>query len=227
MKRINIFCMCMFVLVNSDAILAQQKFSGEEADKICKGATVITIGKLAKVPTFIQMGETSNYQVSDFPAITHTLLHMGEFDELKEAKKGKDYLGFVHHHYNQYYKDIQVEGVEYVMHEKNNRIITLDGFFMDSLQVPTDPKITADQARDVALKAYGDKKLKDSVSSSNLKAELCIAALNLDLKTRTMHLCYRVEIQAQNPAENEWIYVEALTGQITARKIVGAGSKQK
>jgi Zn-dependent metalloprotease len=236
------FGLMIWMVCASVPVLAQQKLSGPDADKVCSGSTLIVTGKGAKVPTFIQMGETSNYPITDFPRLTRTLLHMGEHDELKESKKGKDYLGFVHHHYRQLYNDIPVEGAEYVMHEKNARIITLDGFFIDSIQVATDPVLTAEKALDLALKACGAKKyrwenadeehklkqsLKDSSATWYPKPELCIASRNLDLLKREMHLCYRVDIQTSDPAGNEVIFVDAITGEVIGRKTIGAGAKQK
>ncbi|MFI5149950.1 MAG: hypothetical protein ACHQRM_09475 [Bacteroidia bacterium] len=233
-------CTLLVLLTIIFQVPAQIKYSGDEADKLFKGSTLIIIAKSARVPTFIQMGETSNYQISEFNTITRSLLHLGEFDELKEAKKGKDYLGFVHHHFNQYYKDIPVEGAEYVMHEKNSRIITLDGFFVDSINVNTETVLTPAQGIDAAMKACGARKYKwedpqeearlrqsrkDSAATWYPVPELCIAALNLDLKTREMHLCYRMHLSSLEPAANELVFIDARTGVLIGRKTLVAKSK--
>jgi bacillolysin len=232
----------LFIGGASITLNAQQKFSGDEADKRCKGSTLIVIGKGAKVPTFIQMGETSNHPIGEFYTLTHLLLSMSDGDDLKEAKKGKDYLGFVHHHYDQMYKGLPVEGAEYVMHEKNGRIITLDGFFVDSINVNTTATVTPKAALDIALKNCAAKKyrwedlqeeanlrktLKDSSATRFPSPELCIASRNLDLLKQEMHLCYRIDIQTSDPPGEQIFFVDAITAEMIGKKSVSTGNKQK
>ncbi len=242
-RTIQLFVfLVLFLGCTSNTLHAQQKFSGDEADKRCKGSTLIIIGKGAKVPTFVQMGETSNYPIGEFYTLTHLLLSMSDGDDLKEAKKGKDYLGFVHHHYDQMYKGLPVEGAEYVMHEKNGRIITLDGFFVDSINVNTIAAIAPKAALDMALKSCAARKyrwedlqeeanlrktLKDSSATRFPSPELCIASRNLDLLKREMHLCYRIDIQTSDPIGEQIFFVDAITAEIIGKKTIGAGNKQK
>jgi bacillolysin len=51
-----------------------------------------------------------------------------------------DNLGFVHNRYQQYYKNIKVEMGEYLTHEKERKLISANGIWLDRVNIKCNTK---------------------------------------------------------------------------------------
>jgi Zn-dependent metalloprotease len=222
-----------FTLTVTGGGLSAQRYSGKDADAICKGSTLVVIEAESKAPTMILLGEETNYQATAWKEVLKPVLGMREEDDLKEYKARKDMVGFAHHFFRQMYKGLKVQGGEYVIHEKLGRIISFSGLFIENVNVKTDPAITQAEALKIALKHVGAKqykwelpeeeakyrkKSKDSAATYYPVPELVIASRNLDLKKRDLRLCFRVEIFASDPMSHAAYFVDALLGVIIGKE---------
>ncbi len=211
------------------ADLMAQRYSGKEADAICKGSTLVVVGDQSKAPTMILLGEQTNYEATAWLTLLKPVLGMHENDAFKEYKAMKDMVGFAHHYFHQLYKGLKVEGGEYVVHEKKGRIISFSGLFLENIDMKTEPSVTAPEALKTALKHVGAKvykweipdeeaklrkKNKDSTATFYPVPELVIASRGLNLKKRELRLCYKVEISAADPLSHSAYFVDANTNVI-------------
>jgi Zn-dependent metalloprotease len=224
-------CSIGFLLSGLEA--KAQRYSGAEADKIFKGSTLVVIGEESKIPTMVLMGETTDYKSKTFSELLEPLFKFGEDEKIREYKSTKDYVGFTHHHYQQYYKNVRVEGAEYLMHEKLGRIVSVNGLLFDHISLDTKPKITAKQAVEFAQKDLKAKKYKwespaeearlrkmkkDSSATYYPEPELVIACRNMDYKKKEFHVSYKLDLYADEPMSRHWYFVDAMTGEIIAKE---------
>ncbi|HEV7230535.1 MAG TPA: hypothetical protein VGO45_04355 [Bacteroidia bacterium] len=213
------------------SFMLAQRYSGAQADSIFKGSTLVVIPQGSKIPSMILMGEQTDYKANAFPGVLQPVLKLSENEELKEYKTSKDNIGFAHHHYQQYFKNVKVEGGECIVHEKLGRIISVNGSLMENVEAPVKPKITHKEAIQLAMKHLGAKRYKwenpaeesrlrkmrkDSAATYYPSVELVIAAKDLDPKKKEWHLCYKFDVYADQPMSRHWFFVDAVNGEIVA-----------
>jgi bacillolysin len=222
------FFSVLFILPSA---LPAQRYSGTQADSIFKGSTLVVIPEGAKIPSMMLMGEQTDYKAKAFPEVLQPVLKLRENEELKEYKFSKDYIGFTHHHYQQYFKNIKVEGGEFIVHEKLGRIISINGSLLENVEAPVKAKISHKEAIQLAMKHLGAKRYKwenpleesrlrkmkkDSAATYYPAPELVIASKNLDPKKKDWHLCYKFDVYADEPMSRHWFFVDAINGEIVA-----------
>lgn len=149
----------------------------------------------------------------------------------------EDALGYKHYRYQQYYKNIKVEGGEYILHELNGRLISANGKLVRGLSIPIKPAISNSTALNLALKTFGAKKyrwqdkheeqyLKDLHNDPNATyfptPELVITRLPgqdsipgpTDFSPSNFVLAYGMDIYASVPVEGRRVYVDTRSGKI-------------
>ncbi|MEM7370688.1 MAG: M4 family metallopeptidase [Bacteroidota bacterium] len=154
---------------------------------------------------------------------------LGMNDEMVLVKSETDKLGFSHYRYQLTHKDIEVEGVEYIVHAKNGVALTANGLPFKGLDMPTTPSLLEDQALALTLSHIGAKtymwelpgdesSLKeihnDPLATHYPKGELMIADVDFDPNTLDFRLVWKFDVFAAEPMSRKWVYVNALTGEI-------------
>lgn len=150
-------------------------------------------------------------------------------DKLKLYRTDADGLGFKHYRFQQYYKGLEVDGAELLVHEKNNAVETLNGGWVRGLQLDASPNIDAATALEIALAHVGAdsynwedpgteqhlKRAKNDQSATFYpQPELVIQDPKFEQNARHYRLAYRMTIHAQEPLSIQQIYVDAKTGKI-------------
>jgi bacillolysin len=151
--------------------------------------------------------------------------------EMHIKKISPDLIGNKHYRYQQYYKNILVEGGEYIVHEKDGIAVSVNGEIAGELAVITTPVITDQQALTVALnylkadeyywqneirEKYLKAETKNSEATYFPKAELVFARIDLHDNGEAKHiLAYKFIIYISKPSnDTRAIYVDALNGSI-------------
>src|SRR5688572_19453195 len=117
MKNFSTLCLALTALFTIQSA-AQNQFTGSEAEKICPLSKSIIMSELTSLPSWIFFKENS-YVPGDFAMEEmSTALQLSEDNSCTIYRKETDVLGYVHSRYQQYYKNIKVEGGEYIVHEK-------------------------------------------------------------------------------------------------------------
>ncbi len=213
-----------------------QTFLGKEAESKIKDAKQIEYKENLSKPTFIEFNAApSNFRM----AISNPLQAMKEVlslkstDELLDYKQEKDDIGFTHTRYQQLYKNIPVEGGEYIAHQKEGVLNCINGLFFTIGNVSVTPSLTEKQALSKALEFVGAKTYKwenkEEIAQLRLAFEdpdfnydptgsLVIFPKNNTISDNAdFRLAYKFNIYAQEPESRAYIFVDAKTGEILGR----------
>ncbi|MES2616502.1 MAG: M4 family metallopeptidase [Bacteroidota bacterium] len=141
----------------------------------------------------------------------------------------KDQSGMQHYRYQQYYKQIPVEGSMMHTHYKSNKIISMNGYYYPWLDVDITPVINENQALQLAKQKFGNvefawenkneenliKRIENNPHATNFpKAELVIISKNHSQLKDDFRLAYKFNIYVSQPLERENVFVDAINGEI-------------
>lgn len=201
----------------------------------------ITIGiqaqnyRLADLGTFINGNDWlrihNNINVAPFDFFSEYQSHLGFNNKysFQLFKQFDDELGFEHFRFNQYYKGVRVEGAQYILHSLNSRVVKANGKLVENISSSTVPGISTEEAIDLckeyvnAPKYYWEDPAKeqfikvlknDPGATFYPQPELVLADEEYRKDGANYSLCWKVEIFAEGPIENEIIFVDAQNGSI-------------
>ncbi len=158
-------------------------------------------------------------------------LKLDEWDELRLVKQSNDELGYVHDHYLHYYNGVRVEYGAYRVHSKGGTIQSIGGSFKKIEKLNTTPALTSRRALEKAIVHVGAltyrwqnendetwiKEIKKDPSASFLPSgKLLICHLGPQENRPT--LAYKFAIYASDPPSADYVYVDAISGDILRRK---------
>ena len=142
----------------------------------------------------------------------------------------QDEQGCTHNHYQQYYKNIKVEGGEFFEHLCGCYVYLINGKIIEGLNFNAQPTYTEQQALAVALTNIGATKyawedpiweqgIKDDTENPNATyyptgSLVLTRAAGTTVETTNYRLTWRFEIAAINPSSQKTIYVNANTGAV-------------
>jgi len=182
-------------------------------------------------PTFVKFNTTNNVKYEkDATNVLKEFLNLGTNDEYKIINEGTDALGVNHQKFQQYYKNIKVEYGTYSVHSKNGIINSINGEFVNILQIKTKPVLSEKSALQSALnyidaeKYMWESKSNEAFAKDNEpngtfypKGELVIVKNYLTDNKEEKYLprlAYKFNIYAQKPLSRDFVYVDAENGKI-------------
>lgn len=181
-----------------------------------------------------QLGNWASYQKINQQAAKQlaqnkAALLLNEHDDLKLMATTTDELGFKHYRYQQYYKGIPIEGAVYLMHEKDEKVSLANGQLIKNLNVPTQPSLSENDARFLAIQFTGAKRyawqskvLEEELKRSNKNSDasyfpegtLTIIDSQFSPKADNYRLAFKFEVYALEPHSQNEVYVDAHDGEI-------------
>ena len=172
------------------------------------------INQIEEKNYFAVLDESTNYTTSEKNIIT-VLKQITESNEkinYKFLSSYNDNLNFTHKKYGVYYNNIEIKGMDFVIHEKNDIIALINGTFENLKDINTKPIINESSATEVAEKYYYEitKNITNKVTLQN--KEYCIISNPLQ-KVITYELAYKILVNANDPFA-KYIYVSANSGKI-------------
>ncbi|MEO6903934.1 MAG: M4 family metallopeptidase [Bacteroidia bacterium] len=209
-----------------------QVYKGENAASRIQGAELVEYSDQSAMPTFIVFSPNSNYRksVKNSATTIKELLKLRNEDQLIASQNEVDYLGYTNTRYQQYYKNIPVEGAQYLAHEKNGGLDCINGLLFNVGDVNTTPTLTEPQALQKALAHVGASKYmwEDQQEVANMRAATDDPTFNYDpkgelviypidnsfTKEENFRLAYKFNIYALEPFGRSYIYVNAASGDI-------------
>jgi len=177
--------------------------------------------------TVIKFSESSVTTADDFFATFSSKLLISSNDTFTLLKKEQDNTGYTHSRYQQHFKGVQLEGVQFLLHEKNGKLTSANGNFYSGLDLITTAGISKQEAIQKAIQFIGAEKylwdnskeeqflktIKNDVNATYYpNAELVIAPINGIYAKENFRLCYRVNIFSEIPYDNVDVYIDAQTG---------------
>ncbi len=225
--------MSLFFTFNSFA----QTFTGKDAESKIQDAQHIEYSENLSRPKFIEFKSTpSNFRmaVSNPLEAMKEILALNSNESLVSYKQENDDIGFTHTRYHQLYKNIPVEGGEYLAHQKAGVLNCINGEFYTIGDISVTPSLTEAAALSKALSFVGAKKYKwenkaeiaqlreafeDPTFNYDPKGELVIYSKNRVMSDNgDFRLAYKFNIYAELPESRANIYVDAKSGEIIGRE---------
>jgi Zn-dependent metalloprotease len=234
MKKSNLFFISLFFFYASDSI--SQILTGKEANAKIEGAKMIEYSERSNRPVFIEFADPITYSraVSDPAIVIKKLLGFTQQEDLKPYRQELDDLGFTHTRYQQYYKNVPVEGGEYIAHEKSSGLDCINGVVFKIKEMDVKPFYSDAMALNKALVYVGAKKYKwENLAEINQlreifgkpdfnydpKAELVIYPVNNEFSdAANFRLAYKFDIYAEEPESRAYVFVDAQTGEILGKQ---------
>jgi Zn-dependent metalloprotease len=116
---INVFCFSTSIGQNIKIV------KGDAANREIAGSKAIHFNANG-TPRMIEFGERLT-QTNSFINAMKSHLRIGDQSEMMLTKEEDDLLGMKHHRFQQFYKNLRVEGMEFLIHGKDNFIRSANG----------------------------------------------------------------------------------------------------
>lgn len=241
-KRHYLSLLCTGMLMFSSAF--GQTFFGQEARNIVPGTAEVEFENFTQVPTFVRFVDNYNVPFSHFERFARQNFHLDKDYGFKTWRVNKDELGYSHIKMQQTYQNIPVEYSMYIAHVQDGVIKMMNGEVYSNVKnVNVTPSISEAQALTLATKYIGASVYKWQLPTGNAKAEdipdfmqsapkgeLILVPRNGDYKKGEFRLAYKFDIYADKPLSRNYVYVDAITGDILHKSnrlhdidIVGTG----
>lgn len=238
MKNLRLLLSAALVSASTFALAQQgnstmKEFQGNAANAIFPGSKTVMINNQSRVPSFIIMRQDANIPATEIFERLRQPLKMGVNDGWKLRRSDKDKLDFTHYRYDQTYAGVRVEQGEYLVHERSGRVESVNGMWIDGIEINTTPAITEAAALNYAMVYTGatsfrwqdageEAHIKEIKNDPNAtwypKGELVIVCANNDVRKRDLHLAWKLDIYALSPASRKYIFVDAQTGAVVSVK---------
>ena len=156
---------------------------------------------------------------------------LSAFDKMIVSKTFIDDIGFTHHNYQQFYKSVPIDGESVNVHtNKNGETYAATGRILKGINVGTTPKLTAQEAINLALKFVNAKEYmwQNSFFENELKQKntnpdttyypkpLLVIKEEQGFSSGLgiFHLAYRMDIYSSSPFYSQRIFIDAHSGVI-------------
>ena len=173
--------------------------------------------------------DTFPQPISQSAELLKNLYSARKTDEFKLSeirKEIQDELGYTHQYYQQYYRNVKVEYGEVTVHsDRQGNVETIFGYFKPVGDVITEPALSEAQALKYALEHIGAEVYKWQIPEEELwikeyfnttyypAGELVITKDRLKTDSN-YRLTYRFDIYAHKPISRDYVWVDAITGEI-------------
>lgn len=150
-------------------------------------------------------------------------LGLGPDCALQVINGAKDPVGYTHYRYRQLFKGIPIENSMYIVHVKDGMITGLSGTILLNFNAAADAGTTASippsVARELSKKFVGAVTyIEKNAGASNEKIQLVWYSEGKPLQADRLRLAYKVDVYATAPLSRQYIYVDALSGDILGTK---------
>lgn len=154
-------------------------------------------------------------------------------DKMQIVQITKDDLGYTHHRYQQYYKNIRIDGGTYTIHTNRNGIsYAANGKLFIGIDINVVPGISPKQAINEALKyvnaneymwqsEFMEKELKEKTGKADTSyyptpelviREIINRTLDENVPQKQYFLAYRLDINSISPFYSQRIFIDANSG---------------
>ena len=177
----------------------------------------------------IKFNENSKTKALDFFQEFTKKMEIRNDDTFSLIKSEVDEIGFTHYRYQQNYKNLPLDGVQFLLHEKNGKLVSANGNFYSGISIITTPSISIQDAIQKAIEFVGAekylwnnkeeedflKKEKNDINATYYpKAVLVVSPLGGVYSKDNFKLCYKINIFSELPYDNVDVYVDAQTGKL-------------
>lgn len=214
-----IICSCSLYASELKGISAQEKI---------KDAQRIITNENSTVPSLVELRNGIRIPIEKFEAWAHQNLNLSNDYGFKLLSTESDKLGMKHFRYEQTYKGFAVAGTMYIVHTKENTIVSMNGTLFNKITI-SNATLDEQSALKSALnftkaEKYRwqipglEKQLQQQSNNPNAtyfpKGELKLAPLNGKLIDGNFRLTYCFDIYAETPLSRNYVFVDANNGEV-------------
>lgn len=176
---------------------------------------------------WIKFKENANIRAETMFSEYKSAFGLSDDDEMVNYKTDKDDLGFTQNHFQQYYKNIPIDGESVTVHtQKNGITYAANGNILTGINLDIIPVLSPPQAIDFALKKINSQEYrwqsefwKNEIKERTAKPdasyfpipELVIKEIKNGIY-RQYFLAYRMDIYSSSPNYSQRIFIDANTG---------------
>ena len=228
MKKVLYSLFCAFALYACTSVYGSQNFYGAQATQVVNGAKQICTSDYSSIPDLIIFEESKQPDFGSPELWLRLTFGMDKEYGLKTLSVEPDQIGFTHYRYQQTLNGHPVDGSMWLMHVKNNKVVSMNGLLFNNIKQKSLPAISETDAFSRALafvnassykwqNAEEENALKQVLNDPNAtyfpKGELMFAR---DSKKQNFNyrLAYRFDIYANEPMSRQYIFVDAGNGEI-------------
>lgn len=213
----------LFLLLASSAF-AQQAVVNSKLE-------IKSLNKHNQLPSFISFSGSNVLPPSIEGMNEWFRLNLGANADFNLVNTGSsvDFSGMSHTRFKQTYRNIPVEGSMVNTHFKNGVMNSLNGNYYPNLNIDIKPMVQETDALKIALARYGfavfawqnkkEENLLKQIQQNPLatyypKAEIVIISKNHSQVEADFRLAYKFNVYVSEPLSREWIYIDAINGDI-------------
>ena len=206
-----------------------QLLSGEKARAYVKDAESVVVTSNDYLPGYIKLAQGKEIELSDLTVWLKENFNLSQNFGLKLIRTEKDQLGYTHYCFQQTISGYPVGGGEYIVHVMDNKIISMNGSIRKNIEPPLQILLSENAALQNALQFVKASVYMWEVPqeenyiktiTSNDKATyypegvLTIIPMKGKFASDNYRLAYKFDIYAQKPISRQYIYVDAMNGDI-------------
>jgi len=229
MKSENLKYILVFLLLLISFFTVQAQQPNKQLSNTNFRDAIVVFDSSGEGNTDIRFPQGSGIPLASFFNEYSTAFNWSEDNEVKSFLVTKDDIGQIHHRYKQYYKGIELAEVQYILHEKNGKVIHANGKLVHGLDLSVEPSLSEEDALKFALasinaesymweskknETYFKKEQSDPSLTMYPKGKLMLSAKDFDLRKENFHLVYRFDIYTEIPLNRYYVDVDANTGEI-------------
>ncbi len=228
-----IACFIFFAILTNTIFAAE--FIGKKAQKIIPGASLVYTSNNSEFPVYFQFQKGNEIPFSKFTLWINSFLREPENAGFRLISSNSDKLGFIHYRYQQMYKNIPVDKGIFVLHVKENQIISFSGNLYVKINSVGNVTISPDQAINIAKNEMNAIKYKWEILSeeNQLKKEkgdpqaTYYPSPSLEIystKQPGFRKVYKIILYAHQPIDKKEYIIDADNGKVleTRQKLYSA-----
>src|SRR5688572_20993012 len=210
----------------STSLHAEKILSGNAAWEKIYGTEKIRYTENSSLPGFIRISPHFKLSPDGTESWLKTSLNLSPAFSLKLTGMEVDHLGFSHYRYVELWNGLEVETSAFIVDVKDGRVVSMNGFITESLPSASQSVLDENNARIRAIAKMDATLYKWEVP--NEEAHLKLITRNPDatyLPSGTMtylpgsaiatgHLAWKFDIYAVRPLARQYVFVDALTGEV-------------
>ncbi len=235
MKKITRLLLVICFIQIQMISFSQIYFAKDPKTKI-NDASNIAYRKGLDLPVYIKLQAGKEINFANWQPWVSKTLKLSEDMSFVLQNKQVDQKGDIHYRYNQTYNGIPIFGSTYIVHTSNNKVYSYNGKIIPSLNISSTPSISEQAALSFVLAKFnatlykwqipGEEIMLKKITGNNEatyypKGELYYvpetflpAGRKGDFKSHNYKLAYRFDIYAAKPLKREYVFIDAITGEI-------------
>ncbi|MCX6272403.1 MAG: M4 family metallopeptidase [Bacteroidetes bacterium] len=216
------------LLVLCALVAFPQQFTGREAKKRIPGADVIRVKTPNRIPDYIHLNPQACFPQDQLVNWLHQNLTIPADFSIIKMRTLPDDKGETHDRYRQSYQSVPVWDANFIVHQKNGKVYSMNGDLYSTITVGNQVLFTESEALEAALISYPSERYKWEIAGEEAmlkhitgnadatyfpKGQLLLFPVKSG-ETTVHRYAYLFNIYSDKPLKRAEVYVDAQTGEL-------------